>query len=301
MSNRHDAASCTVRFAPSPNGPLHLGHARSALLNWHFAQARGGGFLLRMEDIDAARCTPGFEAGICDDLAWLGLSWPEPVRRQSEHFEAYGEALAELRHLGLVYPAFLSRAEIARCVQRIEAEGRHWPRDPDGAPQYPGDERTLPEAERRRGVEDGRPFAWRLDMARALAGLGQPISWREGREQGDGPVETVNAFPETWGDVVLARADTPTSYHLSVTVDDHLQGITDVIRGDDLFESTSVHRLLQMLLAYRAPIYRHHRLVTDADGRKLSKSSQDTALAALRSTGVTQAGILAMAGFDPAL
>src|SRR5216683_206211 len=213
------------RFAPSPNGYLHLGHALSALLNFDMAQAAGGRLLLRIEDIDAARCRPDYERAIYDDLAWLGIVWEQPVRRQSAHFDDYRAALARLDAQGLVYPSFESRGEIARLVAEQERQGA-WPRDPDGAPLYPA-----------------------------------------------------------WGDVVLARKETPTSYHLSVVIDDALQGVTHVVRGQDLFWSTSVHRLLQALRGLPAPIYHHHRLILDAGGQKLSKSTRATALRSLREAG----------------
>lgn len=286
-----------VRFAPSPNGLLHLGHARSALLNGDFAAARGGSFLLRVEDIDTARCRPEFERAIETDLEWLGLSWPKPPRRQSEHFDAYRDALGELDRLGLVYPAFLSRSEIAARIRVAEASGAPWPRDPDGAPLYPGEEHDMAVSDRQARIASGAPFAWRLDMARAMRGISTPLTWIEaGETGGDGEPEPGN--PAVWGDVVLARRDTPTSYHLSVTLDDDLQGITDVIRGRDLFAATSVHRLLQHLLGLRQPTYRHHVLITDSGGRKLSKSDGDTALQSLRESGATPADIRRMAGLD---
>jgi glutamyl-Q tRNA(Asp) synthetase len=272
------------RFAPSPNGHLHLGHALSALLNHDMARAAGGRFLLRIEDIDASRCRPEFEAAILEDLAWLGLTWEEPVRRQSEHLDAYRAALGRLG--GLVYPSFESRGEIARlAVER----GPDWPRDPDGAPLYPGRARDVAPEERARRME-AEPYALRLDMAAALARVG-PLRWREGEG-------SVAAQPEAWGDVVLARKDIPTSYHLSVVVDDALQGITHVVRGQDLYWSTSVHRLLQELLGLPAPTYHHHRLVLDDEGRKLSKSTRATALRELRAQGVTPRVIRSMVGFD---
>jgi glutamyl-Q tRNA(Asp) synthetase len=270
------------RFAPSPNGHLHLGHALSALLNHDMARAAGGRFLLRIEDIDASRCRPEFEAAILEDLAWLGLAWEEPVRRQSEHLDAYRAALGRLG--GLVYPSFESRGEIARlAVER----GPDWPRDPDGAPLYPGRARDVAPEERARRME-AEPYALRLDMAAALARVG-PLRWREGEG-------SVAAQPEAWGDVVLARKDIPTSYHLSVVVDDALQGITHVVRGQDLYWSTSVHRLLQELLGLPAPTYHHHRLVLDDEGRKLSKSTRATALRELRAQGVTPRVIRSMVG-----
>tara|TARA_R110002020_G_scaffold121810_6_gene276837 strand:- start:2287 stop:3213 length:927 start_codon:yes stop_codon:yes gene_type:complete len=288
-----------VRFAPSPNGLLHVGHARSALLNALFARDHGGAFLLRIEDIDVTRARPEFEAAIFEDLAWLGLEWSGPVRRQSEHFADYEAALAELRRLDLVYPAFLSRAEAAARVRDEEAAGRPWPRDPDGAPLYPGSDRTLSAAERRRRIEDGEPHAWRLDMAAAIEGLGAPLSWDEFGAGPRGETGVIAADPAAWGDVILARRDVPTSYHLAVTVDDALQKITDVIRGEDLFAATSVHRLLQRLLGLPAPRYRHHGLVLDKSGRKLSKSDGATSIASLRAEGVNRAEIIAMAGLAP--
>lgn len=284
-----------VRFAPSPNGLLHLGHARSALMNARFAARHGGTFLLRIEDIDRDRSKPEFEAAISEDLRWLGLSWPEPVRRQSERFAAYGEALGELERLGLIYPAFLSRGDIRAKVAEAEEAGRSWPRDPDGAPLYPGGERDLSDKQRRQRIDAGAPFAWRLDIARALDGLDGPLDWREAGET-DGSGEPHPADPAAWGDVILARRDTPASYHLSVVLDDHDQQITDVIRGRDLFEATAIHRLLQQLLGLDAPTYRHHRLVVDETGRKLSKSDSDTAIAALREAGHTPDDLARMAG-----
>ncbi|KGF69955.1 glutamyl-Q tRNA(Asp) ligase [Hoeflea sp. BAL378] len=289
----------TVRFAPSPNGLLHVGHARSALLNARFARDHGGAFLLRIEDIDLTRARPEFEAAIFEDLAWLGLEWSAPVRRQSEHFADYEAALADLTRLELVYPAFLSRAEAAERVRDAEAAGRPWPRDPDGAPHYPGSDRTLSSAQRRRRIEDGEPHAWRLDMRAALAGLGAPLSWEEAGAGPRGETGLIAADPAAWGDVVLARRDVPTSYHLAVTVDDAIQGITDVIRGQDLFAATSVHRLIQQLLGLPAPRYRHHGLVLDKDGRKLSKSDGATSIASLREKGATPADIIRMAGLEP--
>lgn len=284
-----------VRFAPSPNGLLHLGHARSALLNHDFARAHGGTFLLRIEDIDSTRCRPEFEAAIEQDMRWLGINWPEPVRRQSEHFHSYTTAMRELDHLGLVYPSFLSRAEIAARVDEARASGIDWPVDPDGTPHYPGNERDLDHAARLEGIAAGKPLSWRLDMKRAIAGIDEPVCWREfAHTDGSGWTETSD--PGQWGDIVLARRDTPTSYHLSVTVDDHIQHISDIIRGEDLFAATSVHRLLQILLGYDAPNYRHHTLVTDETGRKLSKSSEDTALAAMRARGVSPDEIRQLAG-----
>jgi glutamyl-Q tRNA(Asp) synthetase len=272
------------RFAPSPNGFLHLGHARSALLNFDAARQADGRFLLRIEDIDATRCRPEFEAAIYDDLGWLGISWEAPVRRQSDHLADYRAALDRLDALGLLYPSFESRAEVAALVRARAAEGA-WPRDPDGAPLYPGAAKSLSANERQRRLRSGAPFALRLDMsaARRLAG---DITWIE---QGFGPEnETgkVVARPDVWGDVVLARKDTPTSYHLSVVIDDALQGVTHVVRGQDLFWSTAVHRLLQEILDLPQPVYRHHNLIRDSVGKKLSKSSGATGLRELRARGM---------------
>jgi glutamyl-Q tRNA(Asp) synthetase len=277
------------RFAPSPNGYLHLGHAASALLNFDMARAAGGRFLLRIEDIDITRCRPEFEAAIYEDLAWLGLAWETPVRRQSLHFAAYREAIEKLSARGLIYPSFESRTEIAGLVAQKESVAP-WPRDPDGAPLYPGTAKLLTAEERRRGIESGMPYALRLDMAAACAQAGD-LGWTELGEGPDGERGAVTARPEDWGDVILARKEVPTSYHLSVVIDDALQGLTDVVRGRDLFWSTSVHRLLQSLLGLPQPVYRHHSLMTDGSGQKLSKSTGATGLRELRAAGATAADI----------
>ena len=282
------------RFAPSPNGYLHLGHAYSALLNFDSARRAGGRLLLRIEDIDATRCRPEYEAAISEDLAWLGITWDTPVRRQSEHLPVYREAVEKLSSLGLIYPAFESRAEIARLVAERKAQAP-WPRDPDGAPLYPGAAKRLSSGERARLIEAGAPFALRLDMAAACARAGA-LSWTEHGEGPAGETGIVAARPEAWGDVILARKETPTSYHLSVVIDDALQGITDIVRGQDLFWSTAVHRLLQQLLGLPTPNYRHHRLILDAAGRKLSKSTAATGLRELRSQGATPADIRRLVG-----
>lgn len=287
------------RFAPSPNGYLHLGHALSALLNFDMARAAQGRLLLRIEDIDATRCRPEYEAAIYEDLAWLGMTWETPVRRQSEHLSAYRDALDQLNARGLVYPSFESRADIARLVAERQARGS-WPRDPDGAPLYPGHARSLAPSERARRIAAGEPYALRLDMAAAVARArslaGYPLTWDEAGCGPDGETGVIRAAPEAWGDVVLARKEMPTSYHLSVVVDDALQGITNVVRGEDLFWSTSVQRLLQALLSLPVPHYRHHRLVLGADGRKLAKSTRSTALRELRAQGATPAAIRRMVG-----
>ena len=269
------------RFAPSPNGLLHLGHARSALLNFDMARQSSGRFLLRIEDIDRARCRPEHEAAMLRDLEWLGLEWEQPVRRQSEHFGCYSRALARLAASGLTYCCTCTRAQIASAV----AGQPDWPRDPDGAPHYPGTCRG-----------DGMvaaPAARRLDMGKALAPLPCGLSWTE---LGGGTPRLVPAEPQRWGDVVLARKDVPTSYHLSVVVDDALQGVTDVVRGADLFEATAIHRLLQHLLELPGPRYLHHALMMDEAGRKLSKSLASRSLASLRASGVTPEQVRMMAG-----
>jgi glutamyl-Q tRNA(Asp) synthetase len=282
------------RFAPSPNGLLHLGHAYSALLNFDRAREAGGRLLLRIEDIDATRCRPEYETAIDEDLAWLGIVWETPVRRQSEHLADYRAALEKLSALGLVYPAFESRAEIAKLVAAREADGP-WPRDPDGAPLYPGDAKALAADERARLIDTGVPYALRLDMAAACRRVGG-LTWDELGEGPDGEHGLVPARPEAWGDVILARKETPTSYHLSVVVDDALQGVSEVVRGQDLFHATSVHRLLQLLLGLPQPVYRHHALIHDEAGRKLSKSTRATGLGELRAEGISPAGIRRLVG-----
>ncbi len=274
------------RFAPSPNGYLHLGHAFSALVNFDAARKAGGRFLLRIEDIDRARCRPEYETAIYEDLAWLGLAWEEPVRRQSEHIADYRSALARLECAGLIYPSFDTRAEIARAAERDAA----WPRDPDGAPLYSGAARSMPAAERARRMASGEAFALRLDMGAAIARAGA-LTWTETGLGPNGETGSVAADPQAWGDVVLARKEVPTSYHLSVVVDDALQGVTHVMRGQDLFWSTSVHRLLQSLIGLPVPIYCHHRLICDSQGRKLAKSTRATALRDLRAEGLTPAEV----------
>ena len=286
------------RFAPSPNGELHLGHAYSALLNADMTQAAGGRLLLRIEDIDTTRCTPAFEAAILRDLAWLGLRWEEPVRRQSEHFADYEAALERLVDAGLAYPSFMSRGEVRAIIAEAQADGREWPRDPDGAPLFPTAERRLPERERQARIAAGEPYAWRLDVDAAVAHIGRPLAWEEGGAGPNGEAGLVVADPAAWGDVVIARKEVPTSYQLSVTVDDALQGVTHVVRGRDLFFATAVQRLLQHLLGLPHPVYIHHDLILGDDGRKLSKSLRDTGLATLRAAGLTPLDIRRMVGLD---
>jgi glutamyl-Q tRNA(Asp) synthetase len=284
------------RFAPSPNGYLHLGHAFSALLNADMAKAAGGRLLLRIEDIDETRCRPEFEAAIYEDLAWLGVGWEKPVRRQSEHYDDYCAALAKLDAMGLMYPSFESRAKIATLVAERET-GTPWPCDPDGAPLYPGTAKSMTAAQRAKRIADGEPYALRLDMTAATAGAGA-LTWNETGLGPSGEAGIVAANPALWGDVILARKETPTSYHLAVVIDDAAQGVTDVVRGQDLFHATSVHRLLQWLLGLPEPGYRHHRLIRGEDGRKLSKSTQSTGLRELRAQGVRPADIRRLAGLD---
>jgi glutamyl-Q tRNA(Asp) synthetase len=282
------------RFAPSPNGFLHLGHALSALINFDMARAAGGRLLLRIEDIDRARCRPRFEAAIYEDLAWLGIVWEEPVRRQSEHLDDYRPALDRLAHEGLIYPSFESRTQIARLVALREEQAR-WPSDPDGVPLYPGGAKTMPVSARARRLASNVPYALRLDTDAATLRAG-PLTWHEDGGGPEGESGAVTARPEAWGDVVLARKDTPTSYHLSVVLDDAAQGVTHVVRGQDLFRATGMHRLLQALLGLPEPRYHHHRLILDNDGRKLSKSTRATALRELRAQGVTPDEIRRMVG-----
>jgi glutamyl-Q tRNA(Asp) synthetase len=283
-----------LRFAPSPNGYLHLGHAYSALLNYDMARECGGRLLLRIEDIDAARCRPEYEDAIYEDLRWLGMSWQEPVRRQSEHFADYEAALAKLEAQGLIYPSFESRAEIAALVEDLDRHGG-WPRDPDGVPIYPGRARRLSAAERRRRREAGEPFALRLAMDAAVARAGV-LTWTETGAGPQGQTGLVTAAPQRWGDIVLARKEAPTSYHLAAVLDDALQGVSDVVRGQDLFWSTSVHRLLQALLGLPEPAYHHHKLILDEAGNKLAKSTQSTGLRELRAGGAMPRDIRRMVG-----
>lgn len=281
------------RFAPSPNGRLHLGHALSALINAEMAADTGGRLLLRIEDIDLTRCTPELEQAVLDDLDWLGIPYEPPVRRQSQHFPLYRQALDTLIARGLVYPAFLTRGEVKARVAAFEENGAVWPRDPDGAPLYPTEERDLSTEERAEKLATTDRHALRLDMAKAVAAIGHRLSWQE---TGDGPRGEITADPKAWGDVVLWRSDAPASYHVAVTVDDAAQGVTHVVRGLDLFYATSVHRLLQTLLDLPQPVYHHHRLILGPDGRKLSKSAGDTALAVLRADGKTPSDIRALVG-----
>jgi glutamyl-Q tRNA(Asp) synthetase len=275
--------SRVLRFAPSPNGYLHLGHAYSALLNADLARELGGRLLLRIEDIDSERCRPEYYAAIYDDLRWLGISWQEPVRRQSEHFADYRSAIARLEAEGLLYPSFESRRELAALVAELDAQGG-WPRDPDGVPIYPGRARRLSAAESERRRAAGEPFALRLAMDKAVARAGV-LTWTESGVGPSGQTGRITAAPQMWGDVILARKDSPASYHLAAVVDDALQGVTDIVRGHDLFWATGIHRLLQALLGLPEPNYRHHKLILDDAGQKLSKSTGATGLRELRAAG----------------
>ncbi|MGO4526854.1 tRNA glutamyl-Q(34) synthetase GluQRS [Microvirga sp. 2MCAF35] len=286
------------RFAPSPNGRLHLGHAYSALLNADFARRFDGRFLLRIEDIDITRCRPEFEAAIYDDLAWLGLRWEEPVRRQSEHFADYRAAFLTLKKRGGVYPCFCTRKDIAEAIACRKAEGGEpWPRDPDGAPLYPGTCRGMPDDEAERRIAAGEPHAWRLDMATLQKLVPGPLHFR--RFDREGREDIVPAHPRRWGDAVIVRKEIPTSYHLSVVVDDALQGVTHVVRGQDLEAATDLHVLLQALLGLPTPGYHHHGLLRDPEGDKLAKSRRSKSLAELRAEGVTPQALWRRLGFDP--
>jgi glutamyl-Q tRNA(Asp) synthetase len=266
-----------TRFAPSPTGFLHLGHAFSALVAWRRARAAGGSFLLRLEDIDPARSRPEFSAAIVEDLAWLGLDWDGPVRAQSAHLPEYRAALYDLSARGLLYPCFCSRADIARAGAA--------PQGPDG-PLYPGTCRRLSEGERAERIGAAAAYALRLDVARAAA-LAGPL-WFEEDNEG-----SIRCDPGQFGDVVLGRKDTPASYHLCVTHDDALQGVTLVTRGEDLKPATHLHRLLQTLMGWPAPRYAHHRLLTDEHGRRLAKRDLAATLRDMRARGVPAAEVLA--------
>ena len=288
------ASRPVFRFAPSPNGELHLGHALSALIGFARAQAAGGRFLVRIEDIDVGRTRPEFVAGIFEDLRWLGLTWAEPVLLQSQRLPAYRAAARRLEAMGLLYPCFASRAEIAAASSPASC-------DPDGVPLYPGLFRQAPAADIARRKADGEPFALRLDMARAVAAAktklgGAALTFTELGE--DGLAHTIAARPERWGDAIIARKEIATSYHLAVVIDDAWQGVTHVTRGRDLFAATDLQRLLQLLLDLPVPVYQHHRLITDAGGRKLAKSAGDTSLRQLRRQGLTATDVRRLVGFS---
>jgi len=276
-----------TRFAPSPTGYLHVGHAYSATLAWNKALESGGRFLLRMEDIDAIRCHPEFEAAIYEDLKWLGLDWEMPVRRQSEHMEDYAAILERLHEQGLLYPCFCTRKEIAAEIARSNSA----PHGPEG-PVYPGTCRHLTDQQRDVNFEDGKPYALRLDMAAALARVDVSQLFFEELEKG-----FIQCDPAVFGDAVLARKDTPVSYHLAVTLDDALQGVNLVVRGQDLFNATHLHRLLQHLLALPTPKYLHHGLVSDMKGRRLAKRDKAATVRDIRANGYTPDDVRKLIGF----
>ena len=286
----------TFRFAPSPNGRLHLGHAYSALLNARIAGRLGGRLLLRIEDIDPGRCRPEFVDGILADLDWLGLTFEAHPRRQSEHLSDYAAAHDRLAAGGLTYPCFCSRGQIGADIAAREARGEGRACDPDGAPLYPGTCRGLSPEEARARIARGEPHTWRLDMESALRTLTDPPVIRRFSPD-DGAHETVAADPARWGDAVIARRDVPTSYHLSVVCDDAVQGITHVVRGQDLEAATDLHALLQRLLHLSGPAYHHHALIRTDNGEKLAKSKGSEALAELRARGATAGEVRAMLGF----
>ena len=274
-----------TRFAPSPTGYLHLGTVYSAFFAENAAREVGGRFLLRIEDTDQGRCRQEFEDQMLDDLRWLGLKWEEPVRRQSEHLDSYQEALRNLRKRGLLYPCFCTRKEI---MDEIDAAGVA-PHGPDG-PIYPGTCKTLTSAEREKRISDGVAYAERLNVSAAVELTGI-LTWHD-RVKG-----TITAHPERFGDSVIARKDGWPSYHLAVTWDDHLQGITLVTRGDDLCDATDIHRLLQAALGLDTPDYHHHRLLLDQGGRRLAKRDKDVNIKSLRDAGKTPEDIKALAGW----
>lgn len=271
-----------TRFAPSPTGHLHLGHLRSALEGWHAAREAGGRFLLRLEDIDRTRCRGEYAEAIVEDLAWLGLDWDGPIRRQSEHFADYEAALERLAAIGVLYPCFCTRRDIQAEIARSGGAPQG-----DLGPVYPGTCRRLGRSARAERLAAGADYALRLDVAAALARTG-PLAWCEDRRR-------IAADPAASGDVVIARKELPASYHLAVTIDDALQGVTLVTRGADLFAATHLHRLLQALLGLPTPRYRHHALLTDAAGRRLAKRDQALSLRAMRAAGMRPADIVAAA------
>lgn len=274
MTSDQNQKPFVTRFAPSPTGRLHKGHAYSALMAFRRTQTEDGRFLLRIEDIDTVRCRNEFVDGIYDDLVWLGLSWENPVRRQSNHFADYQAALDMLKAMGLVYPCFCTRKDIQREIAASESA----PHGPDG-PIYPGICRGRNDAEAL--LAAGMPHAWRLNLDAALNHIGAVLEWQ------DEVKGTIKATPQELGDVVLARKDTPTSYHLSVVVDDAMQGITHVIRGEDLFHATHIHVVLQRLLGYPTPIYHHHGLLLDDRGKRFAKRNKSVTLESLRKAGTS--------------
>lgn len=280
-----------TRFAPSPTGYLHLGHAYAAIYAAAAVLDTGGKFLVRIEDTDLARCRAEFEVAIEEDLKWLGLTWERPVRRQSEHFSDYNGALERLKALGCAYPCFCSRKEIeAEFSASVGA-----PQGPEG-PLYPGTCTSLDDGSRRERIARGDAHAWRMDVAKAQAIIGRTLSFEELGWGPNGERGRIDVRPETYGDFVLARKDTPASYHLAVTVDDAIQGVTMVTRGHDLFPSTHLHRLLQELLGLPPPLYNHHRLVRDEFGKRLAKRDQSTSLRQLRAQGMSVVQVYELLG-----
>ncbi|MEH6525641.1 MAG: tRNA glutamyl-Q(34) synthetase GluQRS [Sneathiella sp.] len=264
-----------TRFAPSPTGNLHLGHLYSASLAMQAAKETGGIFLLRLEDIDGGRCHPEYEQGIYEDLSWLGFKWEEPVRRQSDHMEDYAALISRLSDRGLIYPCFCTRREITAEIARSNSA----PHGPEG-PAYPGICKGLTDRDRQRNFQFTKPYALRLNMDNAIANL--DLTSLRFHEQDKGYIQ---CDPLPFGDVVLARKETPTSYHLSVTFDDAIQGVNHIIRGQDLLPSTHIHRLLQALLELPTPSYHHHGLISDGKGRRLSKRDKDATIKSLREYG----------------
>ena len=289
-TSSRDCDRPVFRFAPSPNGRLHLGHAFSALMNERLAKRLGGRLLLRIEDIDVARCRPEFEQGIHDDLAWLGIRFDAAIRRQSEHFDDYRAALGRLQAKALIYPCFCSRGQIRARLAAGSGTGC----DPDGVPLYPGTCRTLEAGLVVDRLARGEPHTWRLDMAAALRADPGPYGYCTFDEAG---AYQVAAEPARWGDAVIARRDVPTSYHLSVVYDDAEEKVTHLVRGRDLEAATDLHVLLQRLLGLPVPRYRHHPLLLDPAGEKLAKSRGSQSLADLRASGVTPGAIRARLGF----
>lgn len=279
-----------TRFAPSPTGRLHKGHAFSALTAWTAAREAGGRFLLRIEDIDPTRCKPEFEAAIYEDLAWLGLDWETPVRSQSDHLDDYAAVIDALNARGLLYRCFRTRKDILDAI----GDAPHGPAEAVRPGPHPAEEEA-------RLLAEGRPYAWRLSLDRAREALGETawnaLSFNEEGEGPDGETGLIRARPETAGDVVLARKDAGTAYHLAVTHDDALQGVTHVIRGLDLFEATHIQRLIQTLMGWPTPVYRHHRLLLGPDGRRYAKRDQSVTLAELRAAGLTPEALRAELGF----
>ena len=294
----HRSRQPVFRFAPSPNGLLHLGHAYSALINLRLARQSGGKMLLRIEDIDRERCTPALEDRMLADLEWIGFEWDDTPLRQSARFDAYRTSLDDLLDRGLLYPATLSRSQIRHMVARFNEQGKIWPVDPDGVAHYPGTERELAVADRIDLARTTPDCILRLDMAQAMDAASDLPGWQEDGSGPDGETGLIPARPGRWGDVVLGRKSIPASYHLSCVVDDAFQHITHIVRGRDLFHATALHRLLQVLLDLPAPLYHHHDLILGADGAKLSKSRADTALAHLRDAGAQPADIRRMIGLE---